>query len=146
MMQKETLNLQLSLKRFSDEDLSSIKSEDLDELEQQLECSVNKVRARKIEFLQQEMDNLEMKMKENEAALMEHHQQVAMVPNTSEEQRSVLDQFPFSGKSNPAVSFSWRPCLQFLTHIYHLLPAQPNLQDFSLQHPNYGGLIHHNRL
>lgn len=41
-------------------------------------------------------------MKENEAALMEHHQQVAMVPNTSEEQRRVLDQFPFSGEEQPS--------------------------------------------
>jgi DNA-binding Xre family transcriptional regulator len=48
MMQKETLNLQSSLQRFTGEDLSSIKFEDLDELEQQLECSLNKVRARKV--------------------------------------------------------------------------------------------------
>lgn len=48
MMQKEILNLQWSLKRFTGEDLSSIRFEDLDELEQQLQRSVNMVRAKKV--------------------------------------------------------------------------------------------------
>ncbi len=47
-MQKETLNLQLSLQRYIGEDLSSIQFGDLHELEKQLEYSVNKVRARKV--------------------------------------------------------------------------------------------------
>lgn len=47
-IQTETLNLQLSLQRYTGEDLSSVKFEDLEGLEQQLEYSVNKVRARKV--------------------------------------------------------------------------------------------------
>lgn len=48
-MRKETHNLELSLRRYTgDIDLSSVKLEELTQLEHQLECSVNKVRARKV--------------------------------------------------------------------------------------------------
>jgi DNA-binding Xre family transcriptional regulator len=49
-MQKEALNLQWGLKRLTGENMNSIKFEDLDELEQQLQCSVNMVRAKKVAF------------------------------------------------------------------------------------------------
>lgn len=44
----ETLNLQLSLQRYRGDDLSSVQFEELSQLEQQLENSVHKVRARKV--------------------------------------------------------------------------------------------------
>lgn len=47
-MRKETLNLQLSLQRYKGEDLSSAQFEELDLLEQQVERSLAKVRARKV--------------------------------------------------------------------------------------------------
>lgn len=47
-MKKETLNLQLSLQRYKGDDLSSAQLEELNQLEQQLEFSVQKVRARKV--------------------------------------------------------------------------------------------------
>lgn len=49
-MKKETHDLQLSLQRYKGHDLLSANYEDLDELEQKLESSVNKVRARKVIF------------------------------------------------------------------------------------------------
>ena len=49
-MRSETHNLQLSLERYKGHDLSNAKLEDLDLLEQQLESSINKVRARKVRF------------------------------------------------------------------------------------------------
>ena len=47
-MRNETHNLQLSLQRYTGDDLSSIQFKDLEELEQQLEHSIKKVRARKV--------------------------------------------------------------------------------------------------
>ncbi|KAM7507787.1 hypothetical protein LguiA_018240 [Lonicera macranthoides] len=58
-MRKETLNLQLSLQRYKGEDLSSAQFEELDLLEQQVERSLAKVRARKFQVLQQQLDNLQ---------------------------------------------------------------------------------------
>lgn len=51
VLRKETRRLQLSMRRYTGEDLSSIPYEDLDELEQELERSVNKVRERKVSKL-----------------------------------------------------------------------------------------------
>ncbi|KAF5474605.1 hypothetical protein F2P56_006491, partial [Juglans regia] len=136
-MQKETANLQLSLQRYYGEGLSSIKLEDLDELEQQLEFSVNRVRARKFELLQQQTDNLRKKEKmlleeneqiyhlinENQAAMEQHqtyYQVLAMVPKTEENRHDhhVLEQyFPFSGREDqqPAASSSSSSVLQLAT-------------------------------
>ncbi|GFS37610.1 AGAMOUS-like 6 [Actinidia rufa] len=58
-MRNETHNLQLSLERYKGHDLSNAKLEDLDPLEQQLESAINKVRARKFQLLQQQLDNLQ---------------------------------------------------------------------------------------
>ncbi|PHT83764.1 MADS-box protein defh21 [Capsicum annuum] len=57
-MKRETLNLQLSLQRYKGDDLNSAQYEELNELEKQLENAVSKVRARKLELLQQQMENL----------------------------------------------------------------------------------------
>ncbi|KAG8378226.1 hypothetical protein BUALT_Bualt08G0115700 [Buddleja alternifolia] len=57
-MKNETLNLQLSLQRYKGDDLSSVQFEELSELEQQLELSVNKVRARKFQLLHEQLENL----------------------------------------------------------------------------------------
>lgn len=50
-MKNETLNLQLSLQRYKGDGLSSVQYEELNELEQQLEMSVEKVRARKVFYI-----------------------------------------------------------------------------------------------
>ncbi|XP_074369496.1 MADS-box protein defh21-like [Apium graveolens] len=62
-IKRETLNLQLSLQRYKGDNLSSVQVEELDKLEEQLEHSINKVRARKFELFHQQMENL--KRKEN---------------------------------------------------------------------------------
>ncbi|KAH7569661.1 hypothetical protein JRO89_XS06G0234100 [Xanthoceras sorbifolium] len=131
-IRKETHNLQLSLQRYTGDDLSSVQYDQLLQLEHQLENSVNKVRARKFELLQQQMDNLRRKERmleeENEqmfrlikdhdhhqAAAWEEHQQAAaaaaaaaMAPKLEEHHQhyhrhvQVLDQFPFSGEAQPS--------------------------------------------
>ncbi|KAF4388994.1 hypothetical protein F8388_026723 [Cannabis sativa] len=57
----ETQNLQLSLQRYTGEDLSSLTLGELNELEQVLVHASHNVRARKFEILQQQMENLQRK-------------------------------------------------------------------------------------
>ena len=47
-IKKETQDLHMSLQRYTGEDLSCMRFEDLEELENQLQESVNRVRARKV--------------------------------------------------------------------------------------------------
>lgn len=56
-MRAETHNLQLSLQRYTANDLSAIHFEELSHLEHQLECSVEKVRVRKVRILIPYMHN-----------------------------------------------------------------------------------------
>ncbi|KAK4352643.1 hypothetical protein RND71_028161 [Anisodus tanguticus] len=57
-MKNDTLNLQLSLQRYKGDDLNSAQYEELNELEKQLENALNKIRARKLQLMQQQMENL----------------------------------------------------------------------------------------
>ncbi|KAK7858768.1 mads-box protein fbp24, partial [Quercus suber] len=127
-MQRETLSLELSLQRYTGEDLNSVQFGDLHELEQKLENAVNKVRERKGKMLHDENENLYHlnQLKENQVALdhqaaLDQHQQMTMVPKASEDRRRVLESFPFSGKSNLVVFFLRQPCLHSLIHIVYSL-------------------------
>ncbi|XP_047326557.1 MADS-box protein defh21 [Impatiens glandulifera] len=116
-MKKETHDLQLSLQRYKGGDLSYVHFEDLDGLEQQIECSLDKVRARKFQLLQQQLDNLQrtekMLEKENQEIYrwlmssqverhqleMEHHQEamtelklVGQQHHVDDQQQQVLEQ------------------------------------------------------
>ncbi|KAM0042176.1 putative transcription factor MADS-MIKC family [Helianthus debilis subsp. tardiflorus] len=147
-MKKETLNLQLSLQRYKGDDLSSAQIEELNQLEQQLEFSVQKVRARKLQLLQQQVDNLQrtekVLEKENEEMyqwLMGkqqeeiNQQQVAAMTELKlvGQEQQLFEQFPFFGSEEPpnrvlqlAASL---PQLQLQSYPYHLQPIQPNLQE-----------------
>ncbi|KAJ0017816.1 hypothetical protein Pint_12138 [Pistacia integerrima] len=153
-MRKETQNLQLSLQRYTCDDLSSVNYQELAELEHQLEHSVIKVRARKFELLQQQADDLRTKgrmleeeneqiyglIKDHEAAAWQQQQAQAQVAATltmatkMEEPRQVLEQFPFAGEAQPrgVLELAITDCQP-----YRLQPLQPNLQDFNLHCPNY---------
>ncbi|KAE8711781.1 MADS-box protein FBP24 [Hibiscus syriacus] len=63
VLRKETRRLQLSMRRYTGEDMSSIPFEELEQLENELERSVIKVRMQKNELLQQQLDNLRRKEK-----------------------------------------------------------------------------------
>ncbi|XP_041013126.1 protein TRANSPARENT TESTA 16-like [Juglans microcarpa x Juglans regia] len=138
MLRAETHRLQLGMQRYTGEDTSSLTYEDLDQLEQELEHSINKIRDRKNELLNQQMDNLRRKerMLEDENSSMYHwiqenraaieYQQAAMEGKTVEHQQ-VGDHFSLYGDQPSSV-------LQLATippHIqpYHLQLAQPNLRD-----------------
>ncbi|XP_011658350.1 MADS-box protein FBP24 isoform X3 [Cucumis sativus] len=62
-MKKETDDLQLSLQRYTADDFSTFHLRDLDDIENRLQNSLNRVRARKSELLQQQVDNLRRKEK-----------------------------------------------------------------------------------
>ncbi|XWS63279.1 hypothetical protein CRYUN_Cryun06bG0081600 [Craigia yunnanensis] len=137
VLRKETRRLQLSMRRYTGEDMSSIPFEELDQLEQELEQSVNKVRERKNELLQQQLDNLRRKerileeensnmyrwIQEHRAAI--EYQQGGIEAKQVEHQQ-VLDQFPFYGEPSSLLQLATIP-QQF--HSYQLQLAQPNLQD-----------------
>ncbi|XP_010275495.1 PREDICTED: MADS-box protein AeAP3-2-like [Nelumbo nucifera] len=142
-MRNETDKLQASMRHFSGEDLASLPYNDLHQLEEQLENSVNKVRARKNQLLQQQLDNLRRKeqilqdqnnylyrcIAEHQAAM--DHQQV-LLEQKNMEQQPVLDHFGLYAEDQG------RNMLQLSTfspqiHPYRLQPTQPNLQEASLQ-------------
>ncbi|XWS61551.1 hypothetical protein CRYUN_Cryun07bG0135000 [Craigia yunnanensis] len=113
-LRKENDRLELSLNHLNGSELNSIKFEDLEELEQQLECSINKVRDRKEKLLKLQMDNLarnveKMEVENNQILhwIVEHRasssqQEVTIEANVLEEkQRQVLNQFPFLGEEQP---------------------------------------------
>ncbi|XP_030467505.2 MADS-box protein FBP24-like isoform X1 [Syzygium oleosum] len=147
-MRRETRNLQLSMQRYTASDLTNMRLEDFDQMEQQLECSINKVRARKFELMQQQIDNLRRKEKmlqdendqiyhliKQQQMAMEHQQVGGAVPKPEEAQH-VLEQFPFYGEEQPS-SVLQLAILPSQFQPYRLQPTQPNLQDF-LQPSNYG--------
>ncbi|KDP47147.1 hypothetical protein JCGZ_00038 [Jatropha curcas] len=140
MLRKETLSLQLNMKRYMGEDMSSIPFDDLDELEQELERSVAKVRNRKNELLQQQLDNLHRKerMLEEENGNMyrwiQDHRvameyQHATLEAKPVEHQQVLDQFPFCGEPSSVLQLG---TIHSQIHSYHLQLAQPNLQGSSI--------------
>ncbi|KAL6312369.1 hypothetical protein AAG906_008039 [Vitis piasezkii] len=142
-MRKETSCLQRSMRGYTGEDLSSVPYEDLDQLEQQLEHSVDKVRARKNQLLQQQLDNLRRKeqmleeenskmyhwIKENRAAL--DYQQAAIEVKPVEHHHQMLDQFPFFGEEGPD-SVLQLSTIHPQLHPYGLQLTQPHLQDSSI--------------
>ncbi|NP_001313794.1 protein TRANSPARENT TESTA 16-like [Gossypium hirsutum] len=137
VLRKETRRLQLSMRRYTGEDMSSIPFEELDQLEHELERSVIKVRERKNELLQQQLDNLRRKerileeensnmyrwVQEHRAAI--EYQQGGMEAKPVEHQQ-VVDQFSFFGEPSSVLQLATIP-QQFQS--YQLQLAQPNLQD-----------------
>nr|TKS07126.1 hypothetical protein D5086_0000114580 [Populus alba] len=142
-IRKETDDLQLSMRCYKGESLSSLHYEDLVELEKQLECSVNKVRARKFELLQQQVDNLRRKEKmlevENQqiqyhlhqvATLEQQHAAVAMVK--PEEQQRMLEEFQFFGDEQP------------ISNLLQLAPLPPQHKARLMHLPGFGfGVLIH---
>ncbi|KAL3504268.1 hypothetical protein ACH5RR_034109 [Cinchona calisaya] len=157
-MKNETLNLQLSLQRYKGDDLSSAHYDELNQLEQQLENSVIKVRARKFELLQQQLENLKRteKLLEKENQEMynwlmsnhyQKHQQVEVEHNNQQPMTElnlvgqhgigILDQFPFGGEQ-PSDVLQLANSLPLHIHQYRLQPTQPNLQESGHPGCSYG--------
>ncbi|XP_055835687.1 MADS-box protein FBP24 [Solanum dulcamara] len=150
-MKRDTLNLQLSLQRYKGDDLNLAQYDELNELEKQLENSVNKIRARKLELLQQQMENLKrtekMLEKENQdmcqwlmkyemykqqpAAVMEQQQQqqeeeeAAITELNLLGEQPLLAQFSFFGDQHHQLGVGGGSTSN--SSAYHLQPFHPNL-------------------
>ncbi|KAB2047701.1 hypothetical protein ERO13_A13G061100v2 [Gossypium hirsutum] len=124
VLRKETRRLQLSMRRYTGEDMSSIPYEELDQLEQELERSVNKVRERKERMLEEENNNMYRWIQEHRAAI-EYQQHGGLEAKPVEHHQQVLDEFPFYGEPSSVLQLATIP-QQFS---YQLQLAQPNLQD-----------------
>ncbi|KVH99521.1 Transcription factor, K-box, partial [Cynara cardunculus var. scolymus] len=165
-MKKETLNLQLSLQRYKGDDLSSAQLEELNQLEQQLEFSVQKVRARKLTnaaqidhfnhkslkwftddyisifrsllslILKQLMGKQQEEINQQQAAAMTELKLVG-------QEHQLFEQFPFYGSEdqpNSVLQLAVNlPELQLHSYQYHLQPTQPNLQESTSAHHNIYG-------
>ncbi|XP_039047725.1 protein TRANSPARENT TESTA 16-like isoform X2 [Hibiscus syriacus] len=131
VLRKETRRLQLSLRRYTGEDMSSIPFKELEQLENELERS-----AIKNELLHQQLDNLRRKERilEEENSNMyrwiqEHTigYQYGGIEAKAVEHQQVLGQFPFYDEPSSVLQLSTISPQQF--HSYQLQLAQPNLLD-----------------
>ncbi|XP_031480567.1 MADS-box protein AeAP3-2-like isoform X2 [Nymphaea colorata] len=133
-MKNENDKLQATMRHLTGEDLTTLTMNDLHHLEQQLEVSVDRVRARKNQLINQQLDNLRRK----ERLLEEHNnelsralieRQVAMEPKVIDAP-ALLDHFGTFYQDEQS-----RDLLQLSPPFsYRLQPTQPNLQDPNLHH------------
>ncbi|XP_062217260.1 MADS-box protein ZMM17-like [Phragmites australis] len=153
-MRNEMDNLETGIRRYTGDDLSSLTLADINDLEQQLEFSVTKVRARKHQLLNQQLDNLRRKehiledqnsflcrmINENQQAVaggdvkMGEMAPLAMLP------AAAFGQAAYYGEesSSTALQLLTSAPQQQLHGGFRLQPTQPNLQD-----PACGGLHGH---
>ncbi|TMW97530.1 hypothetical protein EJD97_005385 [Solanum chilense] len=137
-MKRETVNLELSLQRYKGDELNSAQYDELNELEKQLENSINKIRARKLELLQQQMENLKrtekMLEKENHdmcqwlmkyemykqqpVAMMEQQEEAAITELNLLGEQPLLAQFLFFGDQHQLGTTS-------NSSAYHLQTSHP---------------------
>ncbi|TYI45900.1 hypothetical protein E1A91_D13G070300v1 [Gossypium mustelinum] len=108
VLRKEIRLLQLSMRRYTGEDMSSIPYEELDQLEQELERSVNKVRERKERMLEEENNNMYRWIQEHRAAI-EYQQQGGLEAKPVEHHQQVLDEFPFYGEPSSVLQLATIP-------------------------------------
>nr|APB93358.1 MADS-box transcription factor AGL32 [Lepidium campestre] len=146
VLRSETCKLELRLRPYHGHDLASIPPHELDGLEQQLEHSVLKVRERKNELMQQQLENLSRKRRmleednnnmyrwlhEHNAAI--EYQQAGI--ETPGEYQQFLEQFQYFNNDqvhqqqqepNSVLQLATLP--SEIDPNYHLQLAQPNLQN-----------------
>ncbi|XP_020270078.1 MADS-box protein AeAP3-2-like isoform X2 [Asparagus officinalis] len=138
-MRNEADKLQASMRKFNGEDLTTLTLNDLNQLEDQLEYSLNKVRTRKHQLMHQQLDNLRRKehLLEDQntylyRALSEH--QASMEHQTATDHKvgeiAMLEHFGnLYQEEGPRNVLQLAPQL----HTFRLQPMQPNLQEDSLQ-------------
>uniref|UniRef100_A0A0E0CGD4 MADS-box protein n=1 Tax=Oryza meridionalis TaxID=40149 RepID=A0A0E0CGD4_9ORYZ len=142
-MRNEMEKLDGGIRRFTGDDLSNLTLADINDLEQQLEFSVTKVRARKHQLLNQQLDNLRRKehILEDQNSFLcrminENHQaavgggdvkaMVEMAPVLS-----MLTAAPaYYGEESSSTALQLTPPLHAVDAAgFRLQPTQPNLQD-----------------
>ncbi|XP_021316104.1 MADS-box protein ZMM17 isoform X1 [Sorghum bicolor] len=149
-MKNEMDKLETGIRRYTGDDLSSLTLDDVSDLEQQLEYSVSKVRARKHQLLNQQLDNLRRKeqiledqntflyrmINENQQATLtgevklgEMTAPLAMLPPPAAFTHSTYYGGESSSGGTALQLMSAAPQLQHADLGFRLQPTQPNLQD-----------------
>ncbi|XP_018437862.2 protein TRANSPARENT TESTA 16-like isoform X2 [Raphanus sativus] len=130
VLRRETCKLQLRLRLYRGHDLASIPPHELDGLEQQLEHSVLKVRERKNELMQQQMENLSRKRRMLEEDNNNMYRWQAGIETKQGEYQHFLEQVQYYNdhqqQPNSFLQLATLPSEIDLN--YHLHLAQPNLQ------------------
>ncbi|KAF8691187.1 hypothetical protein HU200_040304 [Digitaria exilis] len=161
-MKNEMEKLETGIRRYAGEDLSSLSLDDISDLEQQLEYSVSKVRARKHQLLNQQLENLRNKehiLEDQNTFLyrMIHENQQAAAALGGEvklgDQMAPLAMLPpppafsaaayYYGGESSSTALQLTPAapqqqLHSVDVGFRLQPTQPNLQD-----PGCSGLHGH---
>ncbi|XP_039115052.1 MADS-box transcription factor 29-like [Dioscorea cayenensis subsp. rotundata] len=142
-LRNENDKLQAGMRQYMGEDLTALTAHDLDQLEEQLEYSVNKVRARKHQLLHQQLENLRRKehlledqnshlyhaLVEQQAAMEHQHQQAAAAAEAEQKISEIpVLEFPHFYHDEASRTFLQ---LSPQLHPFRLQPTQPNLQDTS---------------
>ncbi|KAL5208500.1 hypothetical protein ABZP36_032935 [Zizania latifolia] len=145
-MRNEMEKLDGGIRRFTGDDLSALTLADINDLEQQLEFSVTKVRARKHQLLNQQLDNLRRKehILEDQNSFLcrminENHQAAVGGDVKMVEMAPVLSMLTappgaYYGEESSSTALQLTPPLHedaaaAAAAGYRLQPTQPNLQD-----------------
>ncbi|BAF07942.1 MADS-box transcription factor 29 isoform X1 [Oryza sativa Japonica Group] len=146
-MRNEMEKLDGGIRRFTGDDLSNLTLADINDLEQQLEFSVTKVRARKHQLLNQQLDNLRRKehILEDQNSFLcrminENHHQAAVGGGDVKamvEMAPVLSMLTaapaYYGEESSSTALQLTPPLHAVDAAaaagFRLQPTQPNLQD-----------------
>ncbi|PKU76440.1 MADS-box protein ZMM17 [Dendrobium catenatum] len=123
----ETDRLQLNLKQITGEDLTGLTVNDLNQLEEQLEFSVGKVRTRKNELLNQQLENLHRKVMFEHQVMMEQQHEIEEQKEREIREMGFLE--PFGQILDDSRSLLH---LGPEIHPFQLQPIQPNLQEAEL--------------
>ncbi|KAM0850004.1 hypothetical protein ACQ4PT_053368 [Festuca glaucescens] len=132
-MRNEMEKLESGIRRYTGDDLASLSLADINDIEQQLEFSVTKVRTRKHQLLNQQLDNLRRKISENQHGVGGEPKMVGMPPVLS----MLTSAFPptpyYGGEESSSTALQLTsPQLQLQAAEaagFRLQPTQPNLQD-----------------
>ncbi|CAL5060035.1 unnamed protein product [Urochloa decumbens] len=149
-MKNEMDKLETGIRRYTGDDLSSLTLDDINDLEKQLEYSVSKVRARKHQLLNQQLDNLRRKehILEDQNTFLyrmihENHQQAALSSEAANlGEMAPLAMLPpsafapnsgcyYGGESSSSTALQLTTAAPPLHPDvgFRLQPTQPNLQD-----------------
>ncbi|CAN0909052.1 Protein TRANSPARENT TESTA 16 [Linum grandiflorum] len=131
VLRKETKQLQVSMRRYTGEEMANIPFQDLEQLEQQLERSVTKVRDRKERMLEEQNSNMYRWIQENRAAF-EFQQQEQVEPDAKpldqQQLMQLQDQFPFCGEPSSSSTVLQLSTLPPHLNSYHLHLGQSSFQ------------------
>ncbi|XP_020520175.1 MADS-box protein GGM13 [Amborella trichopoda] len=129
----ENDRLEANLKTLRAEDLSNLDSDQLQQVEEQLECSLSRVRAERKQLLKQQMESQHKKGRQ----LVDENNYISSLIRAHEARREhypalfhQLGSFYEHGGESSQIPINFTPH----QHEFRLQPTQPNLQEACIQH------------